>query len=396
MQKGMEEEKDMRKTFKIAAAGTLMLALASGAALADTAVWTRADKEAGRQTQQDGVLLHLPGRTEKRQVVSSVDPATAQARLRAGTQAVEGTTRTFTAKLTADGLNDTLTFRYIESAGRRVLLPSPDLGYELHTLPDGQALVEYAASIYKLNPDKKTLSLFLKGETGAYRKTIRGPVSGGSPKMVVWGQRASLSPDGTKLLYWTTRSITATGSEDGENWIKDLRTGAEKKVYGAGYTLLGWDKKNRFYLDLGDRGIVQVDSTSGASAKLVSGYSVSAVSGTHLLSQTKDGSLHIRDLSSGKNRTFKGGGLNRLRSAAASFEGTRFALVNAPNRSSRLSTLILIDAATLKSRTIEEPAGSSIIGISWQDGERLLVQVRSRATAAESTYAIDTSLEAVE
>lgn len=379
----------MGRRFKIALASTWILALATGIAWADSGVWTRADKKEGLQAAQQGLRLELPGRAEKRQAASSVDPATGRAKLRAGTASAEGTTGTFTVKLTADGLNETLTFRYTESEGRLAVLPSPDLGYELHLLPDGSALVEYAASIYRLDPQKRTLSVFLKGKTGAYSKT-----TGASSKMAVWGQRASVSPDGTKLLYWTTRNLTATGNEDGENWIKDLRTGTEKKVYGAGYTLLGWDAKNRFYLDLGDSGIVQVDSSSGASVKLLSGFSVSAVSGSHLLSQTADGSLRIRDLSTGKSRVFRGGGLNHLRSAAASSEGRWFAVVNAPDRSSRVSTLMLIDAKTLESRTFEEPAGASIVGVSWQDGETLLVQTRNRTTAGESTYLIDASKEA--
>ncbi|QDH20292.1 hypothetical protein [Saccharibacillus brassicae] len=384
----------MRKTFKIAAAAALLLAVASGAALADTDAWTGAGKQPGLMAGQGGTLLKLPGRAEKQRAAASIDPATGRAGSLAGTRAAQGQTGTFTARLRADGLNETLTFRYAESDGRLVPLPSPDLGYELHTLPDGQALVEYASSLYKLDPQRKTLSPFLLGQTGGYRKTVRSATAGGAPKMVVWGKRASISPDGHKLLYWTTRSFPSTGSEDGENWIKDLRTGAEKKIYGAGYTLLGWDNDNRFYLDLGDGGIVRVDSSTGASAKLVSGYSVSAVSGTHLLSQTKDGSLSVRDLSAGKARTFKGGGLGHVRSAAASADGGTFAVLNAPDRSSRVSTLILIEARTLKSRTIAEPAGASILGLSWQDAERLLVRTRSRATGTESTYTIDIGEEA--
>lgn len=367
-----------------------MLALATGAALADSGVWTRAGKEAGRQVEEQGLRLELPGRTEKQQAASSIDPATGRAEKRAGTVAAEGQTGTFTAELAVDGLQDTLTFRYAQSGDEIHILSSPDLGYELLALPDGRVLVEVAASIYRLDPQKRTLSVFLKGQTGTYRKTAR---SGGSAKMVVWGQRASLSPDGTKLLYWTTRNITATRNEDGENWVKDLRTGTEKKVYGAGYTVLGWDAKNRFYLDLGDNGIVRVDSATGASAKLVSGFFVSAVSGSHLLAQTTDGSLNVRDLSTGKQQTFRGGGLNHLRSIAASDAGPWFALVNAPDRSSRVSTLMLLNAKTLKSHTFEEPAGSSILGVSWQDEETLLVQTRNRTTAGESTYVIDIAKE---
>lgn len=380
----------MRRTIKIAAASTLMLALAAGAALADSEIWTRAGKETGRQAAEQGLRLELPGRAEKQQAVLSIDPASGRAGKRAGTAAAEGQTGTFTAKLSVDGLNDTLTFRYAQSGDQVNVLPSPDLGYELLTLPDGRVLVEAAASIYKLDPKKRTLSVFLKGQTGTYRKTA---VSGGSAKMVVWGRRASLSPDGTKLLYWTTRNIAATRNEDGENWIKDLRTGTEKKIYGAGYTVLGWDAQNRFYLDLGDNGIVQVDSGSGASAKLVSGFSVSAVSGSHLAAQTKDGSLTVRDLSTGKRQAFRGGGLNHLRSIAASDTGPWFALVNAPDRSSRVSTLILLNAETLKSHAFEEPTGSSIIGVSWQNEETLLVQTRNRTTAGESTYVMDIAQE---
>lgn len=370
-----------------------MLVLATGVALADSGVWTRAGKETGRQVVKEELRLELPGRAEKQQAVSSINPATGRVEKRAGTVAAEGRTGTFTAKLAVDGLQDTLTFRYTQSGDKIHILPSPDLGYELLALPDGRVLVEVAASIYRLDPEKRTLSVFLKGQTGTYRKTARGPVTGGSAKMVVWGQRASLSPDGTKLLYWTTRNITATRNEDGENWVKDLRTGTEKKVYGAGYTVLGWDAKNRFYLDLGDSGIVQVDSASGASAKLVSGFSVAAVSGSHLLAQTADGSLNVRDLSTGKQQTFRGSGLNHLRSAAASDTEAWFALVNAPDRSSRVSTLMLLNAQTLKSHTFEEPAGSSIIGVSWQDEATLLVQTRNRTTAGESTYVIDIAKE---
>ncbi|MEJ8303401.1 hypothetical protein [Saccharibacillus sacchari] len=388
----------MRKRITITVSGTLILALslAAGIALADSGIWARADKATGRQAADQGFLVHMPGRADKQQAASSIDPATGKAAKRAGTAAAEGSTGTFTAKLAADGLNQTLTFRYAQSGSGIRVLPSPDLGYELLTLPDGRVLVEVAASIYRLDPEKRTLSVFLKGETGTTRKTARGPVSGGSAKMVVWGQRASLSPDGTKLLYWTTRNITVTGNEDGENWIKDLRTGTEKKIYGAGYTLLGWDAKNRFYLDLGDNGIVQVDSGSGASAKLVSGFSVSAVSGSHLLSQTTDGSLNVRDLSTGKQHTFRGSGLNHLRSIASSDAGPWFALVNAPDRSSRGSTLILLNAKTLKAHTFEEPAGASIIGVSWQDEKTLLVQARNRTTAGESTYVLDIGKEVVE
>ncbi|CAM4053658.1 hypothetical protein [Saccharibacillus endophyticus] len=380
----------MRRTVKIAVTGTLMLALAAGVALADSAAWTRAGKEAGRQVAERGLRLEMPGRAEKQQAASSIDPATNRVEKRAGTAAAEAQTGTFAAKLALDGLNDTLTFRYVKSGDQINVLPSPDLGYELLALPDGRVLVEVAASIYRLDPEKRTLSVFLKGQTGTTRKTA---VSGGSAKMAVWGQRASLSPDGTRLLYWTTRNITATRNEDGENWIKDLRTGAEKKIYGAGYTVLGWDARNRFYLDLGDRGIVQVDSESGASAKLVPGFSVSAVSGSHLLAQTTDGSLNVRNLSTGKQQAFRGGGLNHLRSIAASDAGPWFALVNAPDRSSRVSTLILLNAETLKSHAFEEPAGSSIIGVSWQDKQTLLVQTRNRTTAGESTYVIDIAKE---
>lgn len=131
----------MRKRHKIAAAGTLALTLVSGYALADSDVWTRANKTPGRLAEEQGALLKLAGREEKRKAAASIDPMTGRARIRAGTAAA-GATGTFTAKLTADGLNDTLTFRYAQSGGRRTLLPSPDLGYGLTLLPDGSALVE--------------------------------------------------------------------------------------------------------------------------------------------------------------------------------------------------------------------------------------------------------------
>ncbi|WP_172254387.1 hypothetical protein [Saccharibacillus deserti] len=379
----------MGKRRKAAAAGLLILAAVSGSALAESDVWSQAAKEPGRLAALQETKLQLPGNADKRKAAASIDPASGRSAVRAGVRAAEGSTGTFTAKLNADGLNEALTFRYTQSAGRRVPLPSPDLGYELHRLPDGQALVEYASSLYKLNPDTKTLAPFLKAQTGGYRQG-----AGISSKMIVWGKRASISPDGNLLLYWTTRSAAVSGREDGENWVKDLRTGEEKKVYGAGYTLLGWDKKNRFYLDLGDEGVVQVDSAGGSSARLVKGSSVSAVSGTHLLSQTADGSLNLRDLSTGRVRTFRGSGLSHLRAASASYEGRYFAVINAPDRSSRVSTLMLIDAKTLGSRTIAEPAGSSILGISWADSGHLLVQVRNRTTRAESTYTLEAEREA--
>ncbi|MDO3410455.1 hypothetical protein QWJ34_11850 [Saccharibacillus sp. CPCC 101409] len=386
----------MRKGIKTAAAAALLLTLVSGAALADPAgVWTRAGKTPGRTAVVDGTEVVLPGRADKKKAAASIDPAAGKAALRAQTSAAEGKTGTFTARLTADGLNDTLTFRYAQKGGETTLLPAPDLGYDLHPLPGGDALVEYAASIYRLDGERRTLSLFLKGQTGAYSKSVRKWPSGKStPPMVVWGQRASVSPDGTKVLFWTNRAVTATGSEDGENWIKDLNTGAEKKVYGAGYQVLGWDAKNRFYLDLGDGGIAQVDSGGGGAAKVVSSYSVSAAAGNYLLSQISDGSLGVRNLSTGAARTFRGGGLNRVRSIAASADGGLFAVVNAPDRTKAASTLLLIDPATLEYERIDEPAGGSVIGVSWADGGTLLVQVRNRSTAAESTYAIDTEKEA--
>ncbi|MCQ4088354.1 hypothetical protein [Saccharibacillus sp. JS10] len=380
-----------KTSWKVFSLTALMLILAASVALADSDLWTQASKKSGRLIATQGVEVKIPGRDEKQQAVTSIDPVTGISAKRAGT--ISNSTRTFTAKLTADGLNDTLTFRYIDSAGKMTVLPSPDLGYDIVTLPDGNVLVEYAASIYKLNPQKRTLSLFLNSQTGNIRKTQRGPISGGSAKMVVWGQRASISPDGTQLLYWTTRNIVATGNEDGENWIKDLRTGAERKVYGAGYTVLGWDQKNRFYLDLGDLGIVQVDSSGKASAQLVSEYSVSALSANHLMYQTADGSVNIRNLSTGQKKVIRGSGLNHLRSISSSENGAWFALLNAPNRSSRVSTLIVVDANTSEIHKFDEPAGSSIIGMSWQDSETLLVQVRNRESAHESTYVVDMSKE---
>jgi len=379
------------RTAAVAAAG-LLLALSAGVAWADLSgldLWG-----AGRQgvyLAWDGAALRAPGIIEKNKVAASVDTRSGLAAESAIVTPEAGEAREISLKLQADGISEILDFAYIEDAeGHTTVLPAPGLGYTAENIPGSrQALISYKASIYLLDLDKPALSKFLQDQAGGYDINKRPKAAGEStPPMVIWGERPSVNPQGTKVVFWTNRSVVNSGNPNGENWVKDLRTGEEKRIFGDGYTLMGWDNLDRFYLSRGNSGLYMIDARTGSAKRLLSSAAVAAVSGSYLIYQPGDGKLVVRNLPGSTGRTFTDAGLNHVRSMAASPGSPWAAVISAPERSSSLSTLILINMETLEHRTMKEPDGYSIVSVSWQDAEMLLVHMQKKNSWEEKTYFI--------
>lgn len=372
-------------------AGALFLLLTAGAGAAWAAgEWDSAGQErAGVWLAWKGTALQAPGILDKNAVAASVDSKSGEPSVQAPVRG-EHDVQTIEVQLQTDGRSETLTFRYQEDGrGGLIVLPDPEAGYVPEPVPGTrQTLIAYKASIYLLDADKKTLSPFLKDVSGGYDRSRRPKAAGDSnPPMIVWGERPSVNPEGTKMVFWTNRNIVKDGNPGGENWVKDLRTGAEARLFGEGHAVLGWDGQGRIVISRGNGGVYAVDAGSGSAERLLSSAATSALAAPYLLFQPEDGKLAVRDLRSGAQRVWSGAGLGRVRTLSPG-PGIWAAVINAPDRTSSVSSLIVINAETLEYRRLDEPGGYAIVSVTWTDEETMLVHLQKRGSWEEKTYEI--------
>lgn len=99
-----------------------------------------------------------------------------------------------------------------------------------------------------------------------------------------WARCASVSPDGKKVVFYTTRKIV-NGENWGQTWIKDITTGEEKMLIDHDVPILSWDDKQCFYycLTVDDenhsfkrRDIYQYDTTINKSVYVLSNNKISS------------------------------------------------------------------------------------------------------------------------
>lgn len=340
----------------------------------------------GAKHVQEGVLVDVPTRKDKENVVNSIDPKTGAPVLKLTAKA--GDKKVLSKTLIAEDTGKSIDIPYVKENTKDVAIYDPVK--TLWTIPipgTNEYLISFDGTIYKTDWKSGKLKNFLKDEVNGYKKNDVLSRKFNQNETPVWAVSPVVNPSGTFVLFFSDRSrVLDGGDENGETWVKDLRSGEEYPVKSGGIgEVLGWISEATVVLN-GIQTISLNVQTKEIKVHVEETYNTSLVK-DHIVYQISPGSLTFQSLVTGEKTVVTSSLLNRTASFQA--RGSWLAISNQMRDGEMERSILLYNVETKVWKEVTAPESVWIDGFSWKDDSTLLVQTSKKGTIDEATYLVD-------
>jgi hypothetical protein len=349
--------------------------------------WVNFEKREGVLWFQDGVTTTIPGVKEKKEIIDSIDPATGVPTKKHDDFFTE--TEKITMKvMTHNDREKELDFHVIYKGDEPVLIQSNDVAYILTNWPNSDAtIMEYDHNLYSVDVRKNKIEPLLAEKVGKYDKNELDKIYVAG---YVWATRASVSPDGNRLIYFTTRNLLYDDNFNGQMWLKDFETGEEELLIDNSYFVIGWGEDNEVYARHGFA-VEKIDLKTKETEVIVDSMLSEGFSYPYLIYQEDYGQLTVVNLKTNERKDLKFDSLNRI-SPIYYMEGNPWVLAfNAPDRQKLDLEVVLINVRTDEIKVLPEPPNASFKGAQLISDTQFLVNTRIKGTGVEQSYIINIS-----
>lgn len=377
-----------------------MTALAAGAVIVLSVVawsneggWKMFEKRDGVHFMQDGVLTQIPGRNEKESLLKAIETgidgsqATTPPALpinEAGLDRVE-------IKTLIGGNEETFLFDVTYEEDRPILLTNNDKPYNFTAIPNSKnTLMTLYGNIYVVDVEKREITKLLLDSVGEYEidKTAKLIAEKRVDNLaLVWGDHPSISPDGSKMIFYTNRNAAFEEQYNGEYWIKDLVTGEETNLVKGAFSILGWGEKE-IYLSSFEK-IYKVDLLTKALTEITNFTTIAAVQYPFLIVQSEPKAVRILHLKTREEKVVRSDSIEFINYVRIK-EGNKWVLINySPDIYNNGSVFAAIELETAKLRILETQEGLSYNDAQWVSDDQILVNTHRYSDRKEETYYID-------
>ncbi len=344
------------------------------------------NKVDGVKQVQEGVLVDVPTRKDKENIVKSIDLKTGAPILKLKAKA--GDKKVLSKTLIAEDTGKSIDIPYVKENNKDIAVYDPIT--TLWTIPipgTDEYLIAFDGTIYKTDWKSGKLKNFLKDEVNGYKKDDILSREYNQNETPVWAVSPVINPSGTYALFFSDRSRAVDGGDkNGQTWAKELRTGDEYPVKsGAIGEVLGWLDDTTVILN----GIqtISLNVETGKTKVLVEDPYNTGLVKDKLVYQTTPGSLNLQSVETGEKTIITSSILNRT----PSFQGRRswLAISNQIKDGERENSIVLYNVDTKAWKVIIAPESIWIDGFSWRDDSTLLVQTTTKGTIDEVTFMVN-------
>lgn len=339
------------------------------------------NKEDGIKQVQEGVIVDLPTKKDKLDVVNSIDPITAAPTLNLKAKAEDKTV--YTKHFVAEDTGKKIDIPYVKEQTKDVIIYDPVS--TITSVPiegTDEYVISFDGTIYKTDWKNSKLKKFLKDEVDGYEKDVVLSYNG-TP---IWGTNPIVNPTGTYMLFFSERSVVK-GNMNGGMWIKNLKTGDERPILlqGSG-AVVGWLNDTELVFDGTE--IVLLNLETGDLQKLVeNGAKNVALVKDQLVYQDAPGSLILQSVITGEKTTISSSLINRISSFQT--QGSWIALVNILRDEERERNVVLYNIDSKIWKVITAPTNIWIDGALWADDSTLHIWTSTKGTMDEATYIVN-------
>jgi len=339
----------------------------------------------GIKQVQEGILVDLPTRKDKQEVVDSIDPKTG------------GPTKILTAKsadkavlkktLVAEDTGKTIEVPYVKENNKNILIYDPVATLWTVPIPGTEDyLITFDGTIYKTDLINNKLKKFLKDEVLGYKKDEVLSHSFAYVGTPLWGTSPSVNPSGTYLLFYTDRSMI-NDNMNGEMWVKNITNGDEKRVLEIGTAVIGW--VNDTTVVLAGTQIISLNVESGEIKVLIeNGATNVAIVKDSIVYQTLRGTLTLQSIFTGEVSTVSSSILNRSGSIQA--QGSWVAVHNQVRDTDAEYSLVLYNIESTEWKLITASDNSWLEAASWLDESTILIHTMSAdGKMDQATYIVN-------
>ncbi|RAV06447.1 hypothetical protein [Paenibacillus sp. YN15] len=342
-------------------------------------------KTEGVKQVQEGVLVDLPTKKDKQDIINSIDPVTGAPTLQSKAKAKDR--NVLSKSFVADDTRKTLDVPYVKENDKEVAIYDPVT--TLWTVPipgTNEYLISFDGTIYRTDWKNGKLEKFLKDEVNGYKKdeTLSKQVEGiGTP---LWGSAPAVSPTGAYVLFFSERSMVNGEDKNGQLWIKNIKTGDEQPVLSGGAGVIGWLNNETVILD--SQHIISLNvETAKAEILIEDGTINAALLKDQLVYQINPGSLTLQSIQTGKKTEVPSLLINRV--ASLQSHGSWVALHNQEKDGEPDFSVVLYNVDEKTWKVIHAPPNTWIDGVSWMDSTTLLIQTSVKGTLDEATYTVN-------
>jgi hypothetical protein len=287
-----------------------------------------------------------------------------------------------------DGKHLKLKFTIVPTAKKNVVLPNYEEGYELVAIPNRDAYVlEYSGSLYELDAAGSKISKMLSDNTSGYdfqslqAKRIED-------LSLIWGEKASVSPNGEFLVYHSNRDAVKNGSGNGQLWVKNLRTNSEQAVYNGGFEVVGWGQNNDVFLRDQDK-LARVNLADNTTSIVKANVSLETVVTYPFLVLPELGKISITDINSNQTVSITDG-IGRTDLILPDTSSNRIAIKHYPDPNSFDNNIVVVtDPSKASFKLVSPENGYTIDTFSWVDADTLLVVAIKKGSIEQETYTVN-------
>lgn len=335
----------------------------------------------GIKQVQEGVIVDLPTRKDKLEVVNSIDQITAAPTLNLKATAEDKTV--YTKHFVAEDTGKEIYIPYVKEQTKDVIIYDPVTTLTSVPIPEtDEYLISFDGTIYKTDWENSKLTKFLKDEVNGYEKDVVLSYNG-TP---IWGTNPIVNPTGTYMLFFSERSVVR-GNMNGGMWIKNIKTGDETPTLfeGSG-SVVGWMNDTELVFDGIE--IVLIDLETGDIQKLVeNGAKNVALVKDQLVYQDAPGSLILQSVITGEKTTISSSLINWIGSYQT--RGSWIALVNIVRDEDRERSVVLYNIDSKNWKVITSPTNTWIDGAFWADDSTLHIWTSKKGRMDEATYIVN-------
>lgn len=364
-------------------------------------IWSSSKILRGNVLSWEGDLIQVPGWKEMHETVASI-PKEKEGGVDGGvpTKPLAGpeligknqepqSYKTVTLDIPYDNNHSvSVTFKYFESNGRKVLVPNPGERYSYFVrLSDHSYLFEHGVTYFRLDLNDKAVHPFFKDEVLGYnRLEMKSP--NGTP--LYWVSNVSVTPSKDKAIFTTNRKGFNEGNSITETWIKDLQTGEEQSLLKGGQNVQGWDPDERAYMYAGDE-FIRLDLDTREKTFYFTGFRGQvAISYPYLVLHEEGPSLKIIHADTMEETLVYPEDAQSLGSMDAHPEKPLIVTRSIPNEiPNGTAQLLILNAKSKELKAFDVPEGYYINFSQWHNTNELLVRFREWGTVNEFTHLID-------
>lgn len=356
--------------------------------IANPGIWGLIEKKEGNYIVENGVPVKYYGDDDINKVVDSIDPITAVPTLTLSDLFWDNNAKIKILETQINGEQVDFKFRTQPEVSEEMLFSVPGQNYQLTSIPNSNKyIMEYKTNLYIVDAEQSLITPFLLDNIGEYDiKQLESKLI--KDHFPMWGTNPYVSPDGSKVVFHSTRNVLTGGSPNGQMWVKYLDNSDEYPVMEGGFNFIGFGLDDNVFYKSGDS--INKINLKSKESELIINFSLYAANWrSSLIYQSDYNILYLYDTQNKEKKELVIKDLGVIHNIWTYNNSPNIIIENQPDRTIQYSELIIFNLETNEYNKLDAPKNTDFINVGWIDHNQFIVTVHLRESNKDETYIIN-------